>query len=1152
MLEGLAARVLKAYIGKYVSVNADKLSVGLLSGVVELENVPLKTDAFNDSDLPFELKCGYVGKIKLTISLNSLRYTPWLLNAENICIIIGPKDSASQARTDDDEDKLQQVKLDKLINLENKWFKEVEFLGVANGTAGEEQSRLFSILSPIAYSLIKNLHVSLNHIHIRYEDNVNGFSMGAYIDSISFQNDNETESQKNLSFKTCQVNNFSIYTDTNCLFEKSLDRQVIFELMNFEKISAEINEPAFKYLLQPTSLKAQIIRDMSLSPLRKRNKPRIKINSSLKEFHLNINPEQIKYAANIIKLVNINNNRLSCSGILNRPTDLRDLVDGRAHLLRQWWFYVGHCVRLKLKKPQMKDLIDWTRDVNLYRRIYEHILKTRFNQNLTTTNVSESNELVVVNTDEPDQANAYNLPIELFNEKKRIEVEWSFKRLVLIRRVIFESFVKNPVFKEYLLKLKQTNLSSSQVSSSTSPTSGVGVYGYLSWSLTNLKDYYFGVAKPADAQTPIETSEHNQVDDEVLALISDSIENDSLLRRDSLLAHLEFKLESASIIMSSETGTQLAEFKFARSTLLFEALPRHDSFFCQINLGSFYLCDCQAMVNKDTLRKNYFPVLIHPKSSLPNMSDITGHDEFVFQIIYEHNPLQNIGKKQVHHTGANLVIKSCGLDIIYNIELLDKIKEFFRLTAKYMSSANRVLIKRAKRSSFKNDLNASYHNSPINKINFNFEITAPRVIFPQDFFTQNPLVVIFDFGRLALINRNHSLNAPAEIVFKKSKTEANLPRKKHSFDNGKATDSLGDSVGRRNSDTTFYLSTSRDVSDGDTEDEDEIFVTPSSTPSNGAKNDTDQLITNASNFYTVYDLHLNELQTVIGKYESDNLQLQLNKGHSDFHFLEKFDITVQIDVFKFKLTNKVVSGEWTPLKINVKLKLLKLDIDDIKLVHICNTLENIQKCFDNTKPMDALDEEVQVTAYEFDSGPKEFLNKNDSNSGGVEFNTCLLNYINLNVDEIDMTMSVAAKSICELKIFDVNSEYMTSSLGNKLVRFRIYGLLLIDARQIYGTDYQLLAASHDQIEIDSKTGRITERNLESQKNASKKIINPLINIDLIINIGHKSGRNKEYILKASFSMLDIILNPETISELIMLYYFSYLNINNKENKMFIT
>ena len=130
MLKGLAARLLQNYIGKYADVDANKLSVGLLSGVVELENLPLKPDAFNNHDIPFELKIGFLKKVKLNISLNALRYTPLLLTADNLFIIIGPKKQhgKSEKRSSLDEEE-QADKIQRLNNLENKWFKEVEFLG---------------------------------------------------------------------------------------------------------------------------------------------------------------------------------------------------------------------------------------------------------------------------------------------------------------------------------------------------------------------------------------------------------------------------------------------------------------------------------------------------------------------------------------------------------------------------------------------------------------------------------------------------------------------------------------------------------------------------------------------------------------------------------------------------------------------------------------------------------------------------------------------------------------------------------------------------------------------------------------------------------------------------------------------------------------
>lgn len=70
----------------------------------------------------------------------------------------------------------------------------------------------------------------------------------------------------------------------------------------------------------------------------------------------------------------------------------------------------------------------------------------------------------------------------------------------------------------------------------------------------------------------------------------------------------------------------------------------------------------------------------------------------------------------------------------------------------------------------------------------------------------------------------------------------------------------------------------------------------------------------------------------------------MNRGQSNLHFLEKFDISIQVDIFKLK-QNKLEENKWTPLKVNVKLSLLKLHIDDLKLTYVYKTLENLQKLF---------------------------------------------------------------------------------------------------------------------------------------------------------------------------------------------------------------
>lgn len=80
MLEGLVAWVLNTYLGKYVSnLNTDQLSIALLKGAVELENLPLRKDALRGFDLPFEVKAGVIGKITLQIPFYRPHSDPWVI-----------------------------------------------------------------------------------------------------------------------------------------------------------------------------------------------------------------------------------------------------------------------------------------------------------------------------------------------------------------------------------------------------------------------------------------------------------------------------------------------------------------------------------------------------------------------------------------------------------------------------------------------------------------------------------------------------------------------------------------------------------------------------------------------------------------------------------------------------------------------------------------------------------------------------------------------------------------------------------------------------------------------------------------------------------------------------------------------------------------
>ena len=83
MLEGLATWFLNNYLGKYLeNLNTDQLSIALLQGEVELENVPLRRDALRVGETAVDVRSGLVGRIKLKIPVSRLRSEPWSIVME--------------------------------------------------------------------------------------------------------------------------------------------------------------------------------------------------------------------------------------------------------------------------------------------------------------------------------------------------------------------------------------------------------------------------------------------------------------------------------------------------------------------------------------------------------------------------------------------------------------------------------------------------------------------------------------------------------------------------------------------------------------------------------------------------------------------------------------------------------------------------------------------------------------------------------------------------------------------------------------------------------------------------------------------------------------------------------------------------------------
>lgn len=125
MLEGLVTWVLNNYVGEYLeNLNADQISIALLQGQVELENVPLKKTALKKLDIPLEVKSGIIGKLTLTVPIAHIRSEPWVLQMNDLLILLGPQsDPASNLNlVEEGEQSKKEQMFEELEKLHKVWY----------------------------------------------------------------------------------------------------------------------------------------------------------------------------------------------------------------------------------------------------------------------------------------------------------------------------------------------------------------------------------------------------------------------------------------------------------------------------------------------------------------------------------------------------------------------------------------------------------------------------------------------------------------------------------------------------------------------------------------------------------------------------------------------------------------------------------------------------------------------------------------------------------------------------------------------------------------------------------------------------------------------------------------------------------------------
>ncbi|GFW33199.1 vacuolar protein sorting-associated protein 13D [Trichonephila clavipes] len=576
MLEGLAAWILNTYVGEYLeNLNTDQLSIGLLQGEVELENLPLRKDALKALELPVQIHSGFVGKIKLQIPVSRLRSEPWVIFIERLFLIAGPILSSEYDEKVEEAAALSR-KLAQLEALEAK----------AKGVQGSKQNESYytnwmSYGTSLMANIIENVQLKIKNVHIRYEDggscHDHKFACGILIHSLSAQSTDQNwlpkfvrRDDNDFMWKLLELQGLSFYWDTSSETLSNLDSKEMMAAMgkHFDSPSSTTHE----YILAPVNADAHLTRNCSSKPLRSRFTPRIICDINLQKIPLSLSEVQYRQMMECVKAFEVLDVRW-------KHRKWRPNVPLKNNA-RKWWTY-AIAVHLEPLQKQNKActwsfVLERARDITSYSKVYQEYLS------------------------KPD------LSPDSKALKDGLEQKLSFELLLILRELVAK-------------KIEKSN--SIEVNDEQSKGKG-----FLQWMFPSWGGWYSDSSIPTDT---VDNTKHNQPDveelkshlEEEILDVLDSAENESLLKRDTVFAQLNFSLSQGTFsLLQSESlatspteknfpqqGKSIIDLEFSDVSTKLETRPRNGSFLFEIKLGALYLHD---RIYSDS----HFPHIIAPQN----------------------------------------------------------------------------------------------------------------------------------------------------------------------------------------------------------------------------------------------------------------------------------------------------------------------------------------------------------------------------------------------------------------------------------------------------------------------------------------------------------------------------------------------------------
>ncbi|CAH0718677.1 unnamed protein product, partial [Brenthis ino] len=534
---------------------------------------------------------------------------------------------------------------------------------------------------------------------------------------------------------------------------------------------------------------------------------------------------------------------------------------------------------------------------------------------------------------------------------------------------------------------------------------------------------------------------------EILDVIADSLDDNTLLRRDAVFGLFEFtllkgsldlctELEEDSEVMNGEAGGEDGgaggeglELQFSSVCLRVEWRPRAGAHALHVSLGGVCLRD---RVTPRTL----FPVLVAPhgliREGLGAPAWRAHHpapatDDPLFQLTYEKRPV-----------GLNcdykLRVKSSSLEVVWCAAAA-------RWARRWAGAG--ALARLHTRAALHHhwDRFMRHTRRPMERSSWHVEldISAPQILLVEDLCDRDASVLVLDFGRLRLANAGAPAPDPAP---------------------GPAPGPAGDLLQHQS-----------------TEEDEEMFMTPCSTPpgsllspasppaSPPAPRSLDAAHLHTS-LYDRYNIELSELQILVGR-ARDNWKYAHTKPTSALHLLDRFSISLQAE----RRVLATADPRYPRLALAGQLPALVAHLSEHKLAAVRAVAARLAPpppAAPAPPPRPARD--LRADDVDADDAEPGDGTETDYSDYSVNQNATLL-LLQFSIDQMSLEVQSRGRSIAEVQVCGVRAALGVRAADTSL-SLSVHSLLLVDALQTYGPDFELLVASHKHVGMDTTSGSI--------------------------------------------------------------------------------